>query len=247
MRQKKLFQLFFLFLKKINLLFLFFVFLFIYTSIFIYYFFQIKVIEIEGKSSLMDLESILANELKNKNLLFFSEKNEEKKLKNNYSYIKNVFIEKRLPNRIFIKIDFYSPLALIKNNHGFFILSFDGRILQNVSERKIFLPLINYYQLINSSIYKTGDFLDFNDLKVSLQLIEKIEELNLKVETVDIKNEDMILFNLKDNQEIIFTSKKNIEEQFFPIIAILKQFKIEGRRFKKIDVRFDKLIIKFYH
>jgi len=243
MQQKKLFPSFFLLLKKINFFFLFFAFFFIY--LFIDYFFQIKVIEIEGKSSLIDFQSILTNELKNKNLIFLSEENEEKKLKDNYSYVKNVLIEKRLPNQIFIKIEFYSPAAMIKNNQGFFLLSFDGRILQTVSEKNSFLPMINYYQLINRLVYKTGDFLDFNDLKVSLQLLKKIEELNLKVETIDIKNEDMILFNLKDNQEIIFTSKKDIEKQFFPIPVILKQLKIEGRRFKRIDVRFDKSIIKF--
>jgi len=243
MQQKKSFQLFFLLLKKINFFFLFFIFFFIY--IFIYYFFQIKVIEIEGKSSFIDFKSILVNELKNKNLIFLSEKNEEKKLKDNYSYVKNIFIEKKLPNRIFIKIEFYSPLAIIKNNQGFFILSSDGRILHNVSGKKNFLPMINYYQLINNLIYKTGDFLDFNDLKISLQLLEKMEDLNLKVETIDIKSEDMILFNLKNSQEIIFTSKKDIKKQFFSVLSILKHLRVEGKKFKKIDARFDKIIIKF--
>ena len=243
MRQKKLFQSFFRLLKKISPFFLFFLFLFSFLCI--YHFFQVKVIEIEGEFSLIDFKSVLANRLKNKNLLFLSEKEEEKKIKNNYPYVEEVFIKKSFPDKIFVQIKFYSPMAVIKNSQGFFILSSDGRILQTVREKRVLLPTINYYQLINSLVYKTGDWLDFYDLKVSLKLIKKMEDLNLKINTVDIENQDMILFNLNDNQEIVFTSKKEVEKQFFPIPIILRQLKVEGRKFKRIDVRFDKPIIKF--
>jgi len=245
MRLKKLLLSFFPFLKTIS----FFSLLFFTTLIILRYFnqfFQIKVVELEKKSTI-DFQTILKERLKEKNWLFFSEKNEEKKIKDDYPYIKNILIEKKFPDKVVVKIDLYYPIAGIKTNDGFFILSSDGRILQKNKKLDPSLPLINYYQLINSLIYKTGNSLDFNDLKISLKLLEELKKINIKINTIDIKNEDMILFNLDDKKEIVFTSRKEIEKQIFPILIILKQIKVEGKKYKRIDVRFDKPIIKFQY
>jgi len=241
---KKLSRLFFALLKKINFLFLFF-FIFFLTLFMISALFKIEIIEIEKESFPNDFKEILTAQLKDKNLLFLSEKEEEEKIKNNYSYVQEIVIKKKFPNRVFVKIDFYSPVAVIKNNRDFFLLSYDGRILQTTKKPFSLFPLINYYQLINGYLYKTGDWLDFIDIRKCLNIIEELNKLNLKIDTVDIKNEDMLLFTLREGHEIVFTSKKEIEKQIFSVPIILRQLKIEGKKFKRIDVRFDKPIIKF--
>jgi len=244
MPPKRSLKLFFLRLKKINLLILFFL-LFLFGLLFLNEYFRVKEVKIEA--DLPSLNFIGVEGFKNKNLLFISTKKEELKLKNVNPQIKDVSIIKKPPNSLIIKIKSYSPKALIKTNQGFFVLSEDGRILFTVKNLSNFslLPLINYYQLVNQSVYFVGDWLDFNDIKITLTLLNKLEEFNLKIKNIDILNEDMILFKLKDGEEIVFTSKKNWEKQIFPIPLILKQFKIEGRNFKRIDVRFDKPIVKF--
>lgn len=193
-------------------------------------------------ANLLGIES-----LKNKNLIFLSPKMEEEKLKTVNPSVKTISITKKFPNSLIVKIDFYSPQALIRSNRGFLALSEDGRILFTTKNSNIFLslPLINYYQLINQEINSVGDWLEFNDIKMSLILLNKLKEFNLAIKKIDIINEDMILFKLKDEQEIAFTSKKSWEKQIFPVPLILKQLKIEGKTFKRIDVRFDKPIIKF--
>jgi len=239
---KKLLKLFFPILKKLSLFFLLFL-VFLFTLFFFWEFFKIKTIRIETDFSSNNITGL--DQLKEKNIFFLRTKKLEEKLKEDNSFIKAVSIKKLFPNSLLIQIEFYSPLALVKNNHGYyFILSSDGRILSSI-KKKNNLPLINYYQLINNSIYSTGDWLDLFDIKVALNLTEKLQSINLKINSIDIINEDMILFNLEGAKEVVFTSKKEPEKQFFPISIILKQLKIEGREFKRIDVRFDKPIVSF--
>lgn len=53
------------------------------------------------------------------------------------------------------------------------------------------------------------------------------------------------LVKLFDGEEIIFSSQKNIDEQISSLQPIIKQLTIEGRKFKKLDFRFDKPVIYF--
>ena len=46
-------------------------------------------------------------------------------------------------------------------------------------------------------------------------------------------------------KEIIFRNKKEKELQDYQLEFIIRQFKIEGKEFKKIDLRFDRPIISF--
>ena len=63
--------------------------------------------------------------------------------------------------------------------------------------------------------------------------------------TIDIKGQDMLVFNLIDGKQIIFSNSKDKNTQNYQLELIIKQFKIEGKEFKKIDLRFDKPIISF--
>ena len=62
---------------------------------------------------------------------------------------------------------------------------------------------------------------------------------------IDIKGQDVILFNLIDNKKIIFSNNKDREAQEYQLELIIRQFKIEGKDFRKIDLRFNKPIVEF--
>lgn len=53
------------------------------------------------------------------------------------------------------------------------------------------------------------------------------------------------LVKLKDDGEVILSLEKDIKKQIASLQAVLKQLTIEGRRFTRIDFRFDKPIITF--
>jgi len=244
MRQKRLLKQFFLWLKKISLFF-FFVFFFLVGLFLWYNFFKIKVIKIETDSQLTNLLGI--DNLKDKNIFFISENKEEKRLKEINPQIKQISIFKKYPKTLNIYIKIYTPTALIKSNQGFLVLSEDGRILFTLKKKEnySFLPFINYYQLINQAVYKVGDWIDLKDIKISLILLNQLKTFNLMIKDIDIVNEDMILFKLRDEKRLLFTSKRDWQKQVFSVSLILKHLKLEGKQFKQIDVRFEKPIIKF--
>jgi hypothetical protein len=106
------------------------------------------------------------------------------------------------------------------------------------------LPVINYYQRLNQYLFVVGDWISFKDIIYSLHFIKTLTGLGLNVERVDINGADMILCKI-DNKEIIFTTNISQELQDYELEKIIRQFKIEGREFKSLDLRFEKPVVKF--
>lgn len=204
--------------------------------------FLIKKIELVSS---MNFSLVNRDEILNKSLLFINkEKIADRIIKDNFN-VKTAKVEKVLPDRLKVEVSFYEPCASLIVSKGFFNLSCDGRILQKINKLQANLPLVNYYQKLNNGSFSTGDWINFNDLKNSLLIAEKLKQINLIILTIDIKGQDMLVFNLIDNKQIVFSNNKDKNVQEYQLELIIKQFKIEGKTFKKIDLRFEKPIIQF--
>lgn len=205
-------------------------------------FLSVKNIEVYGISnnySLIGLDSY-----KNKSLIFLSEKELIETLKNQNPQIKKITVAKKFPQKLMIFTELYQPAALIKTNDGYWHLSSDGRILFKSRQKNPYLPLINYYQLMNQYSFNVGDWLTYKDLIMALKFLSALTEIGLPVDSIDIAGYDMIVFKIGEKQ-IFFTSQKKEEEQKYTLKVIIRQFKIEGKEFKSLDLRFEKPIIKF--
>ncbi len=226
---------FFLFL--ILLCFIFFVILFFVNN-----FFLIKNIQI-----ISDRKISLANkdELINKSLLFVNQDQIAKKIVQENSFLKTAVIDKVWPATLKVTVYFYEPVAALVVNKGFFNLSVDGRILTKTKDNKLSLPVINYYQKLNSGSFQTGDWIDYKDIKQTLFFIDKLRQVNLIPLTIDIGGQDMLIFNLNDDKKIVFSIRKEKESQNYQLELIIRQFKIQGKEFRGIDLRFNKPIIQF--
>jgi cell division septal protein FtsQ len=202
----------------------------------------IKNIEVESEKNFLLTNK---NEIINKSLLLLdTDKISEKIINENY-LVKTAKVEKIWPSKLKITISLYEPCASLIVNNGFFNLSCDGRILQKSRNMIQYLPVINYYQKLNNNSFQTGDWIDYKDIRHVLFFINKLSEISIKVLTVDIKGQDMLVFNLIDDKKVIFSNSKDQDIQDYQLELIIKQFKIEGRNYKKIDLRFDKPIISF--
>jgi len=213
-----------------------------FIILFIYNFFLIKNIQVESEKNFLLTNK---NEIINKSLLLLdTDKIGEKIIRENY-LVKTAKVEKIWPNNLKITVSLYEPCASLIVNNGFFNLSCDGRILQKSKNNIQYLPVINYYQKLNNNSFQTGDWIDYKDIRNVLFFINKLSGINLTVLTIDIKGQDMLVFNLIDGKQVIFSDIKDKDIQDYQLELIIKQFKIEGRNYKKIDLRFDKPIIQF--
>lgn len=180
-----------------------------------------------------------------KNLFFINKDRIAKEIIKENFFVKTATVNKVWPNSIKISVSFYKPCVSLIVSNGFFDLSCDGRILQKTRSDKTLLPVINYYQKLNNSSFQTGEWIDYKDIKQALFFVNKLKQLNIIPLAIDIKGQDVILFNLIDDKKIIFSNNKDRETQEYQLELIIRQFKIEGKDFKKIDLRFNKPIVEF--
>ena len=230
------------FLNKLKffLFFLFLCLLFFSTLFFINQFFLIKKVQL-----ISDRKFLLTNknELINKNLIFINQDETAKKIILENPLLRQVVVNKVWPVTLKITIYFYEPIATLIINQGFFNLSADGRILSKIKDSQQTLPSINYYQKLDSNSFQTGDWINYKDIQQTLFFIDKLRQINLSPLTIDIKGQDMLVFNLNGDKKIVFSNKKEKELQDYQLEFIIRQFKIEGKEFKKIDLRFEKPVI----
>lgn len=71
---------------------------------------------------------------------------------------------------------------------------------------------------------------------------EKLKKLDIEYENLKF-SENSYRFDIKGEGSIIISTEKNIDSQLSSLQLTLTQLKIEGKRFKSLDFRFDKPVI----
>jgi len=205
------------------------------------HFFLIKKIQIVSSDN--NIKILGLDYFENKNILLFNSEKAGQELIGKNPLIKSVLIFKKLPDSLVIKAEKDTPIVIIKADNGFFLLSQSGKIIIKTKENNSGLPIINYYQNLYYYQYQPGEIIDYQDILVCLSFLKKVEDLGLKVDTIDIAGVYMVAFNL-DKKKIIFSLEKNRTIQAYQLETLIKQFQIEGKEFVSLDLRFDKPIIK---
>ncbi len=178
------------------------------------------------------------------NLVLLSTDEMAKTLKKQNPEVKEVSVVKVYPQTVIVKISLYKPLAAVDNGDGYLYLSDDGRILNRSSKNSLSLPVIHYYQKLNQYLFVVGDWINFQDMNFALHFIKTMSDLNLAVDQVDINGADMILCKI-GNRQVVFTTEKSTQLQDYELEQIVRQFKIDGKEFKSLDLRFEKPVVKF--
>ncbi len=180
----------------------------------------------------------------NKNILFLKNSDIVSAIKTKNPDVDTISVAKKYPSTLIIKISFSKKLAELRVADGYFSLSKSGKIISKEKNSNRLLPQISYYQNLNYDEYEPGEIVDLNDIKSSLFFIDFLQSIGLKVDSLDIKDVDMLVCNI-GTQKIIFTSQKDLDTQAYQIKELIKTFKIEGKQFRSIDLRYDKIIVQF--
>lgn len=204
--------------------------------------FRVKAIEVYGtsqKNSLIGLPKYYRQFLP-----LIDDKEVAKAIKGYNTLIKSVKVEKQYPDRLQVIVTLYKPSAYFQADGGYFAVSGDGRILFKTKEYDQTFPLIRYYQKYSFREMQSGEYLSQKDIATGLHFLASSLDLGLRINTIDINGLNMIALQLQD-KKILFTTEKDITTQDYQLGTILRQFKIEGKDFKILDLRFEKPIIQF--
>lgn len=110
-----------------------------------------------------------------------------------------------------------------------------GGILAYVTSLKLFSEN-GYISPLSSHVLSDTSYQEEKALDV---IRESLEKNNIEVTTVDRKNETYII-RLESNAEVVLSAKKDLNEQISSLQFILQRLTMEGRRFSRLDLRFDK-------
>ncbi len=208
-----------------------------------YSLFTVSSIEIYGldkETPLLGLKTI-----QHKNIFFITQKTIQKNIVETNTLVKEAKLVKKYPNTLQIHIDTETPLAVVQSSDkGYLILSESGKILYKKRSKIPFLPVIRYYQSFDYDTLQAGDVISHRDIQIALQFIRQSGDLDLSVDSVDIEGFSMIALNI-GNKRVFFTTEKDEAIQNYQFTTVIKQFKIEGKQFVSLDLRFDKPVAIF--
>lgn len=158
--------------------------------------------------------------------------------------IATISIEKQYPDAVEIRYLRSVPSAALVSSGTSYVLSDSGRVLSISSVAPPGVPQLTHYQQFYRGQVKIGDVIETKDIQLSLKMVDVLESLGFTVKEVAIESFYMIRLVLSDTREIYISTEKNFDKQEYQIREILKKFKIDGTRFRSLDVRFDKPVIK---
>ena len=127
------------------------------------------------------------------------------------------------------------------------------RTSRGSKKQRIFFVLI-LLLLIGFIILITKSYLSKKALLISPIASTSIQdERNIEILLVDAQiafvsvslEQDSYKIKLQDGGDVVLSLKKNLDKQITSLQPILKQLTIEGKKFNRIDFRFDKPLVVY--
>ncbi len=100
---------------------------------------------------------------------------------------------------------------------------------------------INFY--INT--YGFISPLSQNKETLLVKVEEELEKQNISFGKISSNSDGSLAVKLKDESEIIFSSKKDVRSQITSLQLMLSRLTIEGKKLKSLDFRFDNPVVSF--
>lgn len=84
-----------------------------------------------------------------------------------------------------------------------------------------------------------------DDVSVDQRVAGELKKNHIAYTAIDTVESSAIIVKLKDNGEVLLTSDKDISMQIASLQVILVRLTMEGKQFRKLDLRFSKPVIVF--
>ena len=161
-------------------------------------------------------------------------------LSESFQGAKEITVTKKYPNTISVQVEERKPLAILssKKEEDFYLVDDVGYILGNVDDQNTNLPKVLY-----SGPLHVGYTIDVDLIPLYLDLISSIDENKLRASSisVDTKHIDFYI----DGIQVLIGKNKDVSTSVTVVAELYKQLKLEGKDVKKIDLRYDKVIVKY--
>lgn len=189
-------------------------------------FFKINNITISGDKAYSDKMVVEKSGIEfGENLFKVNEEKLSKKLSKDLPYIKNVTIERKLPDTIIINVEASKEVGAITTQKGFVLLDETGKVLdKNASILKENVAVINNVKLKEYTEGETVVLTDEKKTETLIKLFEAIKNAEMQLLTeIDLKNVNDIKIKYDDRITFAVGSLTNIETKLARGIAALEK------------------------
>jgi hypothetical protein len=133
-----------------------------------------------------------------------------------------------------------SGKPIFETTKDFFLVDEEGVVVKK--ENNNLLPLILLSEELNLNI---GQKVPKKEIVEAIKFLTNLRLNLLEPKVAKITSPYSLSVWLEDGKEALFSLKKEIQVQVDSLQFILSRSKIEGRKIKKIDLRFDKPVVNY--
>lgn len=207
-------------------------------------YFNVKKVIVSGTHNFVnasDLATMAEQQLMGRHILKVEPERTEEILENSFQGAKEIKVYKDWPDEVQVVVSERIPLALIKSktDEESYLVDDEGYVLGIVDESKTNLPRINYEGKAH-----VGQFLDKDLVPLYLDLLSTIDEQKLKASSVSV-NDEYVNFYLDNKINVLIGKSKDIRRSVLIVSELLNQLKYEGKDVRKIDLRYDKVVVEY--
>lgn len=175
--------------------------------------------------------------VKRENIFLFKEEKLAEEIKAQDIKIGNVEVKKEWLDKITVKIKKREAVALIPFQDSFFLVDREGLIFSQEKENLV-LPVL----LLSLQNLTVGSRIEGKEKNVFL-ILNALSGQE-KIQSVKVEGKESVL-QLAENRVVLLFLDGETESKIKALQVILNRFKIEGKSFKKIDLRFEKPVVEF--
>lgn len=205
-------------------------------------FFKLAFVDCEKEGFLCsDEEKSLFDDVLGKNIFLVNEDKLIDKAKFKNITLKKVEIEKKLPNRLVVRLEERKPLANLSNGEANFLVDETGFVFSLQKEQNSGLPIIKIEGQQGVSLGTESG----KKVARALELIKVLNNFFIPYDELLIgKNESLTLY--APNFIATFSAIKDFDFQVGSLQLLLRSSKInQQKKITKIDLRFDKPVLIF--
>ena len=212
-------------------------------------YFKVKDINVIGAQtyvSARDLEQIAIASTKDVYVPTLNTAELESKLLNNFQGATQIKVVKKLPNKLEIQVTEREPLAVLNTPNlvdpelgSSYLIDKEGYVLGIYKNTESKYTNISYNEQI-----AVGDFVDADLIPLYFQLLNLLEDENIKVDSLNINPRSI---SLKINDKIQVTLPKDQDQRYNvqTLSQLLKMLQSDSKNPRSIDLRYDKVVVTY--
>lgn len=206
-------------------------------------YFDVSFVNVSGAESFVsadDVKAIVERNVIGESVFMVDEEKIVEIVSKSFLGAKEITVQKRYPNSLEVNIKERVPLAIVYNaDSESFLIDSEGYVLGVVEEGYSELPKIMY----EGSIV-VGTFLEKEIIPLSIEVLEFAEKENLKIDSMIFYSKYLRMI-LGNGVEVLLPYDRDNEKLLRTVIALLNNPDDEDKMLKKIDLRYDKVIVLY--